>query len=62
MATIDQSETWSKLKAHVGDIQQTHLRDLLKDSKRTENLILTHNGIYVDFSRQNATNETVKVG
>jgi len=62
MTTIDRSEVWSKLKAHVGDIQQTHLRDLLKDSKRTENLVFTHNGIYVDFSRQNATIETVKVG
>ena len=38
-----------------------HLKDLLQDDARTEAMIREFNGIYLDFSRQNATPETVKV-
>ena len=61
MAGIALSSEWKALEAHVGQIEATQLRDLLKDDARTDSLIREHNGIYVDFSRQNATQDTVKV-
>ena len=39
----------------------SHLRDLLQDDARTDAMVLEHNGVYLDFSRQNATQETLKV-
>lgn len=39
-----------------------HLRDLLLDEERTDSLIREHNGLYVDFSRQNVTETTMQVG
>lgn len=38
-----------------------HLRDLLQDEERTDSLIREHNGLYVDFSRQNVTQTTLQV-
>lgn len=39
----------------------SHLRDLLQDEERTDSLIREHNGLYVDFSRQNVTQTTLQV-
>jgi hypothetical protein len=41
---------------------RSHLRDLLVDEERTDALIREHNGLYVDFSRQNVTETTLQVG
>ena len=43
------------------DIEQTHLKHLLKDEKRTDMLTCESDGIYADFSRQRVTAETLKV-
>jgi hypothetical protein len=61
MASIAQTAEWKALEAHVTQVQGTHLKDLLQDDARTESMIREHNGIYVDFSRQNATQDTIKV-
>lgn len=61
MAAIVHSEQWKKLAKHVEDVQRMHLRDLLQDEQRSASMILEHNGVYLDFSRQNATQETIKV-
>lgn len=39
----------------------SHLKDLLADQKRCESLIKEDLGLYVDFSRQRMTQETIKV-
>lgn len=61
MAAIAQSQEWQNLCKHVDDIEQVHLKDLLQHDQRTEAMIREQNGIYFDFSRQNATPETIKV-
>lgn len=38
-----------------------HLRDQLMDEERTDALIHEHNGLYVDFSRQNINETTMQV-
>ncbi|CAI7903912.1 unnamed protein product, partial [Closterium sp. NIES-54] len=45
--------------AHKEAIDQTHLRDLLKDEARCAAMIKEYDGILVDFSRQRATTETL---
>ena len=39
----------------------SHLKDLLQDEARTDAMIREAGGVYMDFSRQNATPDTVKV-
>lgn len=38
-----------------------HLKQLLQDDARTQQMIRESNGVYLDFSRQNAQPETVEV-
>lgn len=49
------------LREHVKEVQQLHLKDLLLDEERTDQLIREHNGLYVDFSRQNMTENTLQL-
>eukprot|EP00889_Picochlorum_renovo_P008772 jgi/Picre1/35802/NNA_003262.t1 len=56
---VETTPTWTKLGNHASEIaSKTHLKTLLKDEERTKSLTYTHNGVYIDFSRQNATVET----
>lgn len=60
MATlISDSEPWKDLKAHVGEIDKTHLRDLMTDTDRCNSMMLEFDEIYLDYSRQRATVDTV---
>ncbi|KAH7684793.1 glucose-6-phosphate isomerase protein [Dioscorea alata] len=43
---------WKDLKAHVEDIKNTHLRDLMTDSDRCKSFITEFDGIILDYSRQ----------
>ncbi|PSC67631.1 cytosolic phosphoglucose isomerase [Micractinium conductrix] len=52
---------WNALREHTKEIESLHLRDLLLDEERTDNLIREHNGLYVDFSRQNITEVTMQL-
>lgn len=60
---VETTPTWTKLGNHASEIaSKTHLKTLLNDGERTKSLTYTHNGVYIDFSRQNATVETQSVG
>ena len=49
------------LREHVKEVEKLHLKDLLLDEERTDHLIREHNGLYVDFSRQNMTENTLQL-
>ncbi|KDO30887.1 glucose-6-phosphate isomerase [Saprolegnia parasitica CBS 223.65] len=56
---INDTPQWTRLAAHADAIKATHLRTLLKDEGRNAALLAEHNGITLDYSRQNATLETM---
>uniref|UniRef100_A0AAV1V8Z4 Glucose-6-phosphate isomerase n=1 Tax=Peronospora matthiolae TaxID=2874970 RepID=A0AAV1V8Z4_9STRA len=56
---INDSPAWKALEAHAAEIQATHLRDLLANDARNAAMRTHQEGIYLDFSRQNATPETL---
>lgn len=58
---IADSVAWEDLQSHVPQIEQTHLKELLKDEGRTDMLCAESDGVYADFSRQRVTPETLKV-
>jgi glucose-6-phosphate isomerase len=51
---------WKKLQKHAEHVQSLHLRDLLQDKARSDNLYATHDGVYLDYSRQQVTEATMK--
>ncbi|KAJ7958040.1 Glucose-6-phosphate isomerase [Quillaja saponaria] len=57
---ISGTEAWADLKSHVEDIKKTHLRDLLSDAGRCQSMTVEHDGILLDYSRQQATLETLE--
>lgn len=56
---ITASEVWKALHRHAGQIHSLHLRSLLTDADRSLQMMCEHDGIMLDYSRQNATLETV---
>lgn len=58
MPSIAKSPAWKSLTAHAKATAPLHLRELLKDGTRSAAMRVAHNGITLDFSRQNATAET----
>ncbi|GAB2287538.1 Glucose-6-phosphate isomerase, cytosolic 1 [Dionaea muscipula] len=56
---ISNNEAWKDLKAHVEDINKTHLRDLLSDPERSKSMIVEYDGVLLDYSRQRATLQTL---
>ncbi|KAI7731282.1 hypothetical protein M8C21_002558 [Ambrosia artemisiifolia] len=58
-ALISDTAPWKDLKAHVGEIDKTHLRDLMSDTERCSSMMLEFDGIFLDYSRQRATVDTV---
>ncbi|MBA3709605.1 MAG: glucose-6-phosphate isomerase [Planctomycetes bacterium] len=52
---------WKNLAAHVADIRATHLRDLMRDGARCAGLVCEHDGVVIDFSRQNVTACTMEL-
>jgi len=59
VGTIADSPAWEALRAHSEEIETTHLRDLLRDEERSDQMCLEHNGLYADFARQRLTSETL---
>ncbi|KAG1674471.1 hypothetical protein FOA52_003076 [Chlamydomonas sp. UWO 241] len=51
----------SRAHAHVADVNDTHLRDLMADEARCASLIKEAGGIYADFSRQCVTGKTMEL-
>jgi glucose-6-phosphate isomerase len=60
-STIADTSEWKALQEHVAEIDKTHLRDLMSDERRCMSLIKESEGLYVDFSRQRVTAETIKL-
>ncbi|MBA2479304.1 MAG: glucose-6-phosphate isomerase, partial [Planctomycetes bacterium] len=58
---ISDTAAWKNLTAHVAEIRSTHLRDLLQDERRCAAMVAEHDGIVLDFSRQNATAKTMEL-
>ncbi|KAI3431268.1 hypothetical protein D9Q98_004329 [Chlorella vulgaris] len=58
---IAYSPEWMALREHTKEVESLHLRDLLVDEERTDSLVREHNGLYVDFSRQNVTETTMQL-
>lgn len=44
---------------HVDDINKTHLRELMSDSDRCKSMMVEFDGMFVDYSRQRATVDTL---
>jgi glucose-6-phosphate isomerase len=62
---VSSTPEWKALAAHRADIEKTHLRDLLQDSKRADLLyrehVSEHGTLIADFSRQRVTDETLRL-
>ncbi|XP_050217981.1 glucose-6-phosphate isomerase, cytosolic [Mercurialis annua] len=56
---ICDTQPWKDLQAHVDDVKKTHLRNLLSDTDRCKSMLAEFDGIMLDYSRQQATAETV---
>lgn len=56
---VSSSKEWKRLKDHQEKIEKTHLRDLLKDKERCDSFFAEYDGVYVDYSRNRATQETI---
>ena len=53
---------WHALQRHAHDLRQRHLRDLFAiDPKRGENLQAEAAGLYIDYSKQRVTGETLRL-
>ena len=58
---INTTQSWKKLEQHQQQTDKHHLRDLLKDDQRNQSLTAEYDNIYVDYSRQRVTPETLKM-
>jgi glucose-6-phosphate isomerase len=58
---VSRTAEWKRLQKHAEYIQTTHLRQLMQDAVRSEALYATHDGVYLDYSRQRVTMETMKL-
>ena len=47
------------MREHVDAIDKTHLRDLIADAQRCDDLVIEAEGVYCDFARQRVTGETM---
>lgn len=62
MSLISETKEWSALVDHANTIKSsTHLRELMKDTKRCDGLMMEHDGITFDYSRQNVTLDTISL-
>jgi len=56
---VSKKPEWKKLEAHKAEIEEMHLRDLLQDEERAQDMFAEHDGVYLDYSRQRATSKTM---
>jgi glucose-6-phosphate isomerase len=62
LAPLTQRAAWKTLEAHYKKIRKLHLRRLFaKDPQRGEHLTAEAVGIYLDYSKNRITDETVKL-
>jgi glucose-6-phosphate isomerase len=59
---VTQGKAWKKLQAHYKKIREVHLRDLFAaDPERGERLTAESAGIFLDYSKNRITDETIKL-
>ena len=59
-ASIKQSAEWKALDVHFRELRDAHLRELFAaDASRGDELTVEHDGIYLDYSKNRLTRETV---
>ena len=58
---ISDSVQWKRLSEHVASLKQpsNHLKNLLADGDRCAALVAEHDGILLDYSRENLVPETM---
>jgi glucose-6-phosphate isomerase len=60
--SITQRKAWKKLQSHYKKIREVHLRSLFADDPhRGERLTVEADGIFLDYSKNRITDETVKL-
>lgn len=60
MTTLTQHPVWQALERHHADIQHVHLRDLFaSDAERGTRMVAEAVGIYLDYSKNRMTDETL---
>src|SRR5215203_2112065 len=60
MSALRQARTWSQLQSNFERISDTHLRELFSaDPERGERLVAEGAGLYLDFSKNRITDETL---
>ncbi|MBK5220304.1 MAG: glucose-6-phosphate isomerase [Thermoleophilia bacterium] len=60
VAPLRELPAWAALQAHYEDVSGKHLRDLFAaDAERGERLVADAAGLYLDFSKNRITDETV---
>jgi glucose-6-phosphate isomerase len=59
---LRETEAWRALEEHADEIRRTHLRELFAaDATRGERLSVEAEGIYLDYSKNRITDETLKL-
>jgi glucose-6-phosphate isomerase len=57
---IDTTDEWEAVAGHFGDVRDAHLRDLFRaDAERGTSLTAEVDGIYLDYSKNRLTAETI---
>ena len=59
---LTERPAWKALEEHYKKIEHTHLRSLFADDpRRGERFAVEAQGIYLDFSKNRITDETIKL-
>jgi len=62
IASLTERRAWKALEAHYQQVQHLHLRKLFADdSDRGERMTAEAAGLYLDYSKNRITNETLKL-
>ena len=62
MAAITESPEWRALDAHFAELRDVHLRNLFADDPdRGEELTVEVDGLFLDYSKQRVTSETLRL-
>ncbi|KAL7561200.1 hypothetical protein ACA910_004126 [Epithemia clementina (nom. ined.)] len=57
---VSECSEWKRLQKHAEHLKTQHLRDLLQDKKRSDYMFASYDGVYLDYSRQRVTADTMK--
>jgi glucose-6-phosphate isomerase len=62
IASLRDTAAWRALESHANELRDLHLRDLFaRDSGRGERLTVEAEGLYLDYSKNRITDETVRL-